>query len=231
MRADATRAGVTRAGAALAVLLALTQPAAAQERPVFPPTHDVALTYKVTATQPNTPPELVMRYSAARDRFRVEGGLPGSGLTGYVLIDHKSGQASIVLEKLGVMMAAPPRAGLDQAFLLENARHFARHGTDIVAGLGCTVWDIEGASASGTACVTADGVVLRANGHDRKGRMAAIEATQVEYAPQAEALFFPPPSVRRLEFANGPGGAQGLSGLLSGPAAASMLDRLRGRQP
>jgi hypothetical protein len=217
---------IMRTDAAVAVLLALAAPAAAQERPVFPPTHDVAVTYRVTLAQPNTPPELVMRYSAAKDRFRVEGGLPGArvsgtNLTGYVLVDHKSGRASLVIEQLGVMMDAPPRAGLDQAFLLENGRRFVRQGADTVAGLRCTVWTVEGDTASGTACVTAEGVVLRAGGHDRKGRAGSIEATQVEVGPQAEALFFPPANVHRLDLAAGPGG----------PAAAALLDRLRGRQP
>ena len=227
MRSDAARASAT-----LAILLALAAPAAAQDRPVFPPARDVAVTYRVTIAQPNTPPEVVLRYSAAQDRFRLDGSLPGGALAGYVLVDHKSGHASIVVEKLGLMMDAPRHAGLDQAFMLENGRRFARQGSDTVAGLGCTVWHIDGDAASGTACVTADGVLLRASGRDRKGRTGSVEATQVEYGPQAEALFVPPPNVHRLDLATGPGGgANGLAGLLSGPAAASVLDRLRGHQP
>lgn len=225
MRADALPAS-----AALALLLALAAPAAAQDRPVFPPARDVAVTYKVLIAQPNTPSDVVLRYSVAQDRFRLDGGLPGGGPTGYVLVDHKSGHASIVMEKLGVMMDAPRHAGLDQAFMLENGRRFTRKGSDAVAGLRCTNWDIEGDAATGTACVTADGVVLRANGRDRKGRTGSIEATQVEYGRQPETLFVPPANVHRLDIARGPGGG-GLSGLLSGPAAAAVLERLRGHQP
>ncbi len=224
------RSDAAQAGAALAVLLALSAPAAAQDRPAFPPTRDVAVTYKVTSNQPNTPPDVVMRYSVAQDRIRVEGALPGGGLSGYVLVDHKSRHATLIMEQLGVMMDAPPRAGLDQAFMLENGRRFTRTGRDTVAGQRCTLWDIEGDAGSGTACVTADGVLLRANGHDRKGRTASIDATLVEYGPQADALFVPPPNVHKLGIAAGPGGA-GLSGLLSGPGAAAVLDRLRGHQP
>ncbi len=226
------RPDTLRSSAILATLLALSAPAAAQDRPVFPPARDVAVTYKVMIAQPNTPSEVVLRYSAAQDRFRLDGGLPGGGLTGYVLVDHKSGHASIVMEKLGMMLDAPRHAGLDQAFMLENGRRFARQGTDSVAGLACTVWNVEGDAANGTACVTADGVVLRASGRDRKGRTGSVEATQVQYGPQAEALFVPPPNVHRLDLATGPGGGlNGLSGLLSGPAAASVLERLRGHQP
>ena len=230
MRFDGIWAAGAGAGAALAVLLALVAPAAAQDRPVFPPLRDVAVTYKLTSTQPNTPPDVVMRYSVAQDRLRVEGALPGGGLSGYVLVDHKTRHATLIMEQLGVMMDAPPRAGLDQAFMLENGRHFTRTGHDTVAGQRCTVWEVDGDAGSGTACVTADGVLLRASGHDRKGRAASLEATLVEYGPQADALFVPPPNVHKLGIAAGPGNP-GLSGLLSGPAAAAVLDRLRGHQP
>ena len=212
MRVDVTRLG---AAAALAALLAL--PAMAEERPAFPPARDVAVTYKVNSSQIKTAPEVVLRYSAAADRFRVEGGLPG-----YVLVDRRAGHASIVLERLGVIMDAPPRAGLDQAFLLENGKHFVRKGGDTVAGQQCTIWEVGGDSASGSACVTADGVVLRASGHDRKGRSGSIEATHVDYAQQAETLFFPPPDLHKVDLAGG---------LLAGPAVSAMLDRLRRGQP
>lgn len=201
MRAEAIRCAI-----ALAALLGLAAPAAAGERPVFPPTRDVAVTYRLNSAQLNAPHDVVLRYSAAADRFRVEGGLPG-----YALVDRKAGHASIVIEQLGLMMDAPPRAGLDQAFLLENARRFVRQGSDTIAGLHCTVWDVAGDSASGSACVTADGVVLRASGHDRKGRAGSIEATQVEYRHQAEALFFPPADARKVDL-----------------AAMALLGRLRG---
>ena len=158
----------------------------------------------------------MLRYSAEQDRFRLDGGLPG-----YVLIDRKAAHATIVVERLGVMMDAPPKAGLDQAFLLENGRHFTRKGSETIAGLRCTVWNVDGESDKGSACVTADGVVLRAGGSDRKGRTGSIEATRVDYDHQAEALFVPPADMRKVD----------LSGAAAGLAAAAALDRLRGKQP
>jgi hypothetical protein len=216
---------LARRGAMLAAVLALSAPAAAQQRPTFPPTRDVAATYRASISGPGAPQEFVLRVEAATGRARLEGELPG-----YVLVDLKSRRASIVVERMGLMVDVPPDAGLEQAFVLENASRFTRKGTDTVAGLRCTVWDIVADAASGTACVTADGVVLRAAGHDRKGRTGSLEATRVQYGRQAEALFFPPPNVHRLDIAAGPGG-KGVAGLLSGPAAAAVLDRLRGHQP
>ena len=96
-----------------------------------------------------------------------------------------------------------------------------RKGSATVAGLRCTVWEVGGESANGSACVTADGVVLRAGGSDRRGRTGSIEAERVEYGHQADALFFPPADVRKVD----------LAGLLAGPAAAALLQQFRGRPP
>jgi len=220
MRVDAIRRA-----AALAGLLGLA--AAAPDRPVFPPTRDVAVTYQANIAAAGTPHEIIMRYSAALERARVDGGLPG-----YVLVDPKTRHATIVMEAMGMMMDAPPNAGVEQALVLQNGKRFTRKGGDTVAGLRCTVWDVEAEDATGTACVTADGVLLRASGHDRKGRTGSLEATRVQYEPQDEALFRPPANVHRMTIAPGPGGdSKGLSGMLSGPGAAAVLDRLRGRQP
>jgi hypothetical protein len=217
-------------GRAVALLAAMLPPllmvaAAAPDRPVFPPVRDVAVSYHADLHAQGAPAEFTLHYSTALNRARLEGGLPG-----YVLVDLASHRATIVFEPMGMMMDAPPNSGLDQALVLEKGKRFVRKGHDQVAGLSCTVWDVTAEDAVGTACVTADGVVLRANGHDRKGRAGSIEATSVQYAPQAAALFSPPPNVHRVSIAAGPGG-QGLSGLLSGPAAGAVLDRLRGPKP
>lgn len=208
--------------AALA-LLALALPAAAQERPPFPPTRDVTVTYRVDSSQPGAPQSVVMRYSAALDRFRVEGGLPGA-----MLVDRRTHHATIVIEPMGVIMDAPPRAGVDQMFLLETRGRFARKGGDTIAGLRCTLWEVVGENAGGTACVTADGVVLRAAGHDRQGRTGRVEATAVQYGPLAEALFQPPANARKVDL---PALAAGLAGAGGGPGLSGLLDRLHGRQP
>ena len=202
--------------AALAVLLAASAPAAAQQRPTFPPTRDVAVTYEARISGTDAPHAFVLRASAAAGRVRLDGELPG-----YVLVDLKARRASIVMEQLGMMLDAPPNAGLEQALVLQDGRSFTRKGTATIAGQRCTLWDIVADAASGTACITADGTVLRADGQDRKGRTGHVVATRVEYGAQPETLFFPPPNLRRVAIAPGPGL----------PSAAAVLDRLRGRQP
>jgi hypothetical protein len=108
---------------------------------------------------------------------------------------------------------------VEQAFALADARRFTRKGTATVAGIRCTVWQVAADAASGTACITADGVPLSASGHDSSGRAGSLEAVRVEYGRQDRALFFPPAGLKRLDLDN-------LSGLSKGrPAAAP------GRQP
>ena len=196
--------------AALAALLALPTPATAQQRPSFPPTRDVAVTYRISIAAPGVPHAFEMRFSARTERARLDADLPA-----YVLVDLKAHRASIVMDRLGVMVDTPPEAGLEQALVLEDGKRFIRRGSDVVAGLRCTIWEVVADAASGTACVTADGVVLRASGHDRQGRAGSLEATRVTYGRQPEALFVPPPNVQRIEL-----------GAAGGPALTGILGRL-----
>jgi hypothetical protein len=230
------RIGGVAASLVLASLLG-TGAAGAPDRPVFPPARDVAVTYRTDASQPGASPaglpqQMLVRYSVQADRLRVEAGLPS-----YLLIDRKSQQATVVIERLGIMADLPRQAGLEQAFMLDSGKRFTRRGTETVAGLRCTVWDVVAAgTGAGTACVTADGVLLRASGHDRHGRDASLEAIRVEYAPQADALFFPPANLRHVDLpASALAAAAGVGGTGVGGAgvgmtgAGALLDRLRGR--
>jgi hypothetical protein len=211
-----------------------TGAAAATDRPVFPPARDVAVTYRTDASQVGLPQQMLVRYSVQADRLRVEAGLPS-----YLLIDRRSQRATVVIERLGIMADLPRQAGLEQAFMLESGKRFTRRGTETVAGLRCTVWDVVATgTGAGTACVTADGVLLRGRGHDRHGQEATLEATRVEYAPQADALFVPPANLRKVDLpAEALGAVAGLGGTGTGNTGVgslgggtgALLDRLRGR--
>ena len=52
---------------------------------------------------------------------------------------------------------------------------------------------------SGTACVTADGVILSGRGGDTKGHTGSIVATSVAFSPQPSAMFSPPPDFHHVE--------------------------------
>lgn len=66
---------------------------------------------------------------------------------------------------------------------------YERRGTDTVAGVPCTLWqttDLRGSVV--LACITADGVLLRAS----VGGHPVIEAKTVTYGPQPASLFAVP---------------------------------------
>jgi hypothetical protein len=179
----------------LAGLLAL---AAAPARPTFPPTRDVAVQYHAVISDKTAPHAFLLRYRAEDARARLDGDLPG-----YVLVDLRPPRAQIVMPKLQLVFDLPADAGLDQVLTLGNRAQFARAGTETIAGLSCTRWRISGPQASGTACVTADGVVLRAEGRDRDGRSGSVEAVAVRYGPEPATLFTLPPGLHAVRLAHG----------------------------
>lgn len=186
--------------------------AVAQSRPPFPPSVDAAVTYHVESSAPGVPEAIEVRWSAAGGRMRVDGGMPG-----YVLFNQAARSAELVVPGLGVMVDAPRAAGVDQFYALQNAHRFVRRGSTVVAGLRCTEYGVTDANAVGTACLTPQGVPLRIDGQDQRGRTAHLEATSVSLAPQDPAIFEPPANVRRVDAAAL--GRQALGALLKGQAA------------
>ncbi len=122
-----------------------------------------------------------MRWQAATQRQRVDP--PTEGL--FIVIDFRAGRMRTVRlsDRLVVDMAAPATgAGTPDAA-------YVRQGEDQVAGLTCTDWQATATDGRSTvACITTDGVLLRATA----GGHMLLSAASVDYAPQAPALFATP---------------------------------------
>jgi hypothetical protein len=210
-----------------------TLPAAAQERPPFPPARDVAVTYRVEdgAGQPAI---ARLAWSAALRMLRADapagapaslGGVPLLPGT-WAVMDLRVGRAFAVESRTGLVLdlpqlAAKAREG-ERALAGTRAR---RAGTDRIAGLACTVWRLEpppgspGGRRPVRICLTADGVPLRAQ---EEGRTARAEATAVAYGTQDPALFHRP---------NGGlagGASETLGRVLGGGQGRGALEALRG---
>jgi hypothetical protein len=97
-------------------------------------------------------------------------------------------------------MEMPVNDAFARGFVLNEGMTFVRRGTETVAGLKCTLWEVTSREGAGSACVTDDGVLLRGRGNDGKG---GIEATAVRYGPQPAALFRPPADFTKLEMPAG----------------------------
>jgi hypothetical protein len=177
--------------ALLAGLAAL--PAAAQERPLFIPTRDVAVTYRIITGQ-NAGQEMRMAWLIAAQKLRVD--LPGG--MGWSVVDQRSQRVQVVIEQQKLVMEMPAQGGPGgfaiPAEPLASAR-FTRGGSATVAGLPCTIWRYEDRDNRGEACLTDDGVMLRSG----TAQGTAVEATAVAYGPQDPARFQSPAGFRTMQ--------------------------------
>jgi hypothetical protein len=181
--------------AAALIAAALPVAAQAQDRPQIFPSRDVAVTYRVAGQGQQA--ELTMQWSAAARMMRMN--MPGG--VGYMVADHQNQRGFMVMEQMRTIMDVPmaQAAGMQRDF--ENAR-FTRGGTEKIAGTDCTVWRYEGPSQSGEACITADGVMLRAQGQ-AQGQQGGMEAVRVTFGPQNPAQFQRPQGYQTMQMPQG----------------------------
>ena len=190
--------------AVLATLPLLIGAAAAQERPPTVPTRDVDVTYRVGQ---GASMEQRTRWQVSEQRMRIDTPTPGV----YMIVDYASRRMSLVSDadrgvlelpaKDGAMPGslAGPLAGSPPGNLLGQAARgarasFERVGTARIAGLGCTEWQtLDSQGAATTACITEDGVLLRA----RQGAQVLAEAARVAYGPLDPAAFRVPDGYAR----------------------------------
>lgn len=176
-------------------LLLLALPLAARaDQPRYVPSRDVAITYTSAGSEAAMPARIVLRYFAVADRIRLDGN------TGpYVLLDRNVERVEVVLPDAKLAMEVPPGAGLAQGFLLGAGLNFRRTGASSVLGRACATYEVTLESRHATACITADGLILRGEGSDPSGRVAKVEAVSVSFAPQAPGLFSPPDTYRYVQ--------------------------------
>lgn len=177
-------------------LAATLQPALAQDHPPLLPTRDVAVTYHLVRGGKASPQDVRFYASAATNRVRFDG-----TAFGYILVDRDAGTATMVIAPLKAYVDLPHHGPMTESFLLNKDMTFTRTGSDTVAGLACTVWDVTAKRGGGTACVTDDGVILRGQGHVKTGESGGIEAVSVTYAAQPADMFNPPEGFHRLDVA------------------------------
>eukprot|EP01037_Dinobryon_pediforme_P005242 gene5242-5294_t len=175
-------------------MTALTVGAAeAADTPRYLPRRDAAITYRSTGSDPQVPPNLTIRYFAAGDRLRIEG-----GPLGWLLVDRPMARIELVMPQPRLVVEMPPGGGITNGFILGDQLRFRRTGADNVLGRACTIYDVTAERARGRVCLTDDGLLLRGEGEGRDGRKAAIEAVSVALATQPAGLFSPPDGYRMM---------------------------------
>ena len=180
---------MTRLIAVLSVLIAFQ--AQASETPRYLPRHDAAITYRSDGSDPMVPPSLTIRYFAAGERLRIEG-----GPVGYLLVDRTMERVELVMPQPKLVIEMPPGGGITQGFILSDQFRFERTGSDKILGRACTIYNVTAPRVHGQVCLTSDGLLLRGEGEGRDGRKARIEAVSVSSNTQPAGLFTPPDSYR-----------------------------------
>jgi hypothetical protein len=188
--------------AALATFASLaTLPAVAQDRPPLFPTRDVAVTYRISGAQAQAGmQQMTIAWMAAQQVSRMD-----MGAMGYMVADHRNQRGFMVMPAQRMIMDVPMQQAMQQYGPTASAT-YRRTGSDTVAGIACNVWTFEDRGNSGTACVTADGVMLRAQGTSQ-GQSGTMEATQVAYGAQDAARFARPQGYQAMQIPGMPGGA------------------------
>lgn len=181
---------------AAALIATLPVVAQAQDRPQIYPTRDVAVTYRVSGGQVQGA-EMTMLWSAAQRLMRMN--MPGG--MGYMIADHQNQRGFMVMEPTRMIMDVPMDQAAGYQRDLENAR-FTRGATMKIAGQDCTVWRYQGQGQGGEACITGDGVMLRASGN-AQGQQGTIEAINVTYGPQDAAQFRRPQGYQSMQLPQG----------------------------
>ena len=186
---------------AAALIIALPLAAQAQDRPQIYPTRDVAVTYRVSGQGQGA--ELTMQWSAAQRLMRMN--MPGG--VGYMVADHQNQRGFMVMEAMRTIMDVPMQQAASVQQAMQDA-NFTRGATEKIAGTDCTVWRYQGESQSGEACITADGVMLRAQG-TAQGQQGRMEAVRVAYGAQDPAQFRRPEGFQTMQMPQGMPAAPG----------------------
>jgi hypothetical protein len=132
-----------------------------------------------------------MRWSAAAGRLRVDPPTPGM----WVVVDTRSRRMATVRDAERSVFEIDSGQAMPTPTPAVSAE-FLRRGTAIVADVPCTEWQTTDMTGEPTlACITDDGVLLRASAAGR----VLVEALHLRYAPQDAVVFHIPEDYRRIQ--------------------------------
>jgi len=165
--------------------------------PQFLPNRDVEIQYTVTAPgQPSR--DYNLSFSAESERLRIDD--PAHGL--WFLVDLRDASAALVVPQMHVVVTAPDLANLASVLQSAKAARFTPLGEATIAGLRCTRYLVLSGQASGTTCLTRNGIALAVSGQDSRGS-AQVVADHVTEAPVPPDNLVPPPDFPSITLPRG----------------------------
>jgi|ERR1700722_1345155 len=178
----------------------------AADHPVLAPTRDVAVTYKLTgANQMNGATTMQVTYAdGGRVRMDFFHFLEGTVPFGSLIFDPPADRVTTLLPERHGYLQRDVGKLYNPGIMLSEKMNFTRQGSSTIAGVQCTDWSVSnGAAGEGTACVTDDGVVLRAT--RSKPAEGSMEALAVKYGLPPADIFAPPADYKLIPSARSAG--------------------------
>ena len=175
-------------------------PALAAAQPRLVPGGDVDVLYQLEGAAAEqipggAPGGVRLQWDAAGQRLRAE----PVGQPVYAITDLHRRVADIVFAAQSSVLELPLRGGDPQTLLAGADARFTRKGTGHVLGMDCTEWSVQARHVDATGCVTADGIVLRAEG-TWNGQPGRAMARSVARGMIPDSAFVPPANFIRVPF-------------------------------
>ena len=180
------------------IVAAASLPTLAVAQPRLVPGGDVNVLYRLDGAAADqipggAPGGVRLEWDAGGQRLRAE----PVGQPVYAITDLRRRVADIVFAAQSSVLELPLRGGDPQTLLAGADARFTRKGTGTVLGMECTEWTIQARHVDATGCVTADGIVLRAEG-TWNGQPGRATAQSVARGPIPDSAFVPPANFIRV---------------------------------
>ena len=180
-------------------LVASIEPASAADHPALFATRDAEVRYRVVTGDQAAPAIVTVQLSAAARVARVN----SPKLDGFLLVDPRLDRVTVVLPSRHAYSELPLGPDTERFMLLGPSMSFVAGQDASIAGQPCREWTVSSAKGVGKACVTVDGLLLRASGNLGGDPSNTIEAVSVDYGAQPAALFAMPAGLHRVTPSSG----------------------------
>lgn len=169
--------------------------ATAADQPPLAPTRPVTVTYSVVGP-PNGPGKVGVVYDTDARRVRLDfyRAIASQAPTASLIFDTQRDRAVTLIPERKAYMQRDTKGLANPGLFLGPALSYTRQGTEHFAGLTCTDWAIKKNNADANACITDDGVVLKANGAGASAQH--LTAIAVTYGPPPADAFNIPKNYR-----------------------------------
>lgn len=185
---------------ASAAALALVASAASAQVPLPYPSVDFMLEGKIVGAEAGQAQGMttVMRHKNGKMRVDVD----NMGMKGFMLMERGGKTGSVVMEpqpgmkmvmEIDLAQAAAANSGPMDMWNMKGSRI----GTDRILGESCDWWEAEQNGKKSKACITPDGIPLKAV--DGQTNQAMWEVVRLERRTQDAALFVVPADAQRMQ--------------------------------